>query len=93
MLVFEWNEENNRSNYQKRGIWFEEAQTLWADPLCAEFFDENHSQGESRYLRIGHSTQSRVLLVVFCERTEDQIRIISARSATSSERKDYEEGI
>ena len=93
MEQFEWDEEKNHTNYQKHGIWFEEAQTLWADPLSAEFFDENHSQDEPRYLRIGHSTRNRVLLAVFRERSDDLIRSISARSATSTERKDYEEGI
>lgn len=93
MLQFEWEEDKNNSNYRKHGVWFEEAQTLWADPLSAEFFDEDHSQYEDRLLRIGTSTRRRVLLVVFCERSEDVIRIISARTATSLERKDYEEGI
>ena len=93
-MHFEWDENKNISNRTKHQIWFEEAQTVWADEFAVEFFDPEHSNKEERFIRIGISTSSRVLLVVFCERADgDIIRIISARKATKSERKDYEKGI
>ena len=93
-MKFEWDENKNRSNFKKHGIWFEEAQTIWADAKSVEFFDPEHSSDEYRFIRIGHSTRSRLILVVFCERAEGSaIRIISARKATAREMRDYEKGI
>jgi uncharacterized protein len=93
-MKFEWDENKNRSNFRKHGVWFEEAQTIWADVKAAEFFDPDHSSDEDRFIRIGHSTRSRLILVVFCERAEgSMIRIISARKATTQEMRDYEKGI
>ncbi len=90
-MSFGWDEEKNQRNHAKHGVWFEEAQTIWADPLSLEFFDPEHSDDEERYIRVGHSTLSRLLLVVFCERDEGlAVRIISARKATRSERDEYE---
>jgi len=75
-------------------VWFEEAQTVWSDASSEEFFDPNHSENEDRFIRIGHSTKSRLLLVVFCERASGSvIRIISARKATAKEEKQYAQGI
>jgi uncharacterized protein len=93
-MRFEWDENKNRSNYAKHGVWFEEAQTIWADPESFEFFDPEHSSNENRFIRIGHSTRGRILLAVFCERAEgSMIRIISARKATTNEMREYEKGI
>ena len=93
-MQFEWDENKNRSNYKKHGVWFEEAQTTWVDPESVEFFDPEHSSNEDRFIRIGHSTRGRILLVVFCERAEGStIRIISARKATTNEMSAYEKGI
>ena len=93
-MKFEWNEEKNSTNFKKHGIWFEEAQTIWSDEFSVEFFDPEHSSEEERFIRIGHSTSNKLLLVVFCERSSGEIvRIISARKASPSERKQYEEGI
>jgi uncharacterized DUF497 family protein len=93
-MKFEWNENKNRSNFRKHGIWFEEAQTVWSDAASIEFYDPEHSSNEDRFIRIGHSTGSRLLLVVFCERSEGStIRMISARRATPGERREYEKGI
>ena len=93
-MRFEWDENKNRSNYRKHGIWFEEAQTIWVDSESVEFFDPEHSSNEARYIRIGHSVKSRILLVVFCERIEGlTIRVISARKATTQEMRDYENRI
>jgi len=93
-MKFEWDEKKNKSNFKKHGIWFEEAQTVWADNKALEFFDPDHSSEEDRFIRVGLSTDVKVLLIVFCEReARNIIRIISARQATSKEIKDYEEGI
>ncbi len=92
-MNFAWDDLKNRANFKKHGIWFEEAQTIWADRGSVEFFDPEHSENEDRFLRIGHSTKARILLVVFCEISEGSIRIISARKATSKEVRDYEKGI
>lgn len=93
-MHFEWDEDKNCSNHLKHGVWFEEAQTLWADKKSIEFNNPDHSENEDRYLRVGFSTNLNLLLVVFCEKDEgDIIRIISARKATRNERKAYEKGI
>jgi uncharacterized protein len=93
-MKFEWNEDKNIANHAKHKIWFEEAQTVWADHLSEEFYDSDNSEIEDRFIRIGHSTAGRTLLVVFCERQSgDIIRIISARRASKKERTDYEKGI
>ena len=90
-MKFEWDEDKNQSNHEKHGVWFEEAQTLWVDPLAIEYFDPDHSEEEERYIRIGHSAFSRLLLVVFCEQDVGEVvRIISARRATRCERSVYE---
>ena len=93
-MRFEWDDGKNTANFDKHGIWFEEAQTVWADGYAAEYFDPDHSESEDRFIRVGHSTRSRVLLVVFCERDRGKtVRIISARKATPREVKAHEEGI
>jgi uncharacterized protein len=93
-MQFEWNDSKNQSNYWKHGVWFEEAQTIWADSESVEYFDPEHSLNEDRFIRIGHSTRGRILLVVFCEKAErSTIRIISARKATTREMSAYEKGI
>ena len=93
-MRFEWDEQKNKTNFRKHKIWFEEAQTLWSDAGSVEYYDPEHSDNEDRYIRIGHSTNHRILLVVFCEKAVDAIiRIISARKATPKEVRTYEEGI
>jgi uncharacterized DUF497 family protein len=91
-LEFEWDETKNRLNRKKHGIWFEEAQTVFDDPLGRLFRDEREI--EERYILIGTSRYSQVLVVVHCYRSSDsQIRIISARRATKRERDHYEKRI
>ncbi|MCB0370018.1 MAG: BrnT family toxin [Bdellovibrionales bacterium] len=91
---FNWDDDKNITNFKKHEVWFEEARTVWADSRSCEFFDEVHSKSEDRFIRIGFSTKNRLLLVVFCERSsENVIRIISARKATRAERDQYEKGI
>jgi uncharacterized DUF497 family protein len=93
-MRFEWDETKNRGNFRKHGVWFEEAQTIWAQGTSVEFFDPTHSGDEDRFIRIGHSSRSRLLLVVFCEREDGEVvRIISARQATPREERQYAKGI
>lgn len=91
-LRFEWDEEKATSNSRKHGVTFEEAATVFADPLAAIFDDQDHSLEETREIIIGHSVLERLLLISFTERGRDLIRIISARKATKREQRDYEEG-
>ena len=93
-MQFEWDDQKNKSNFQKHGVWFEEAQTVWADPKAVEYFDPDHSEDEDRFIRIGFSTKSRILVVVFCEKDSGSlIRVISARKATPNEVSQYEKGL
>ena len=87
----EWDQEKAASNLEKHGVSFEEAATVFSDPLYIDFYDPDHSVGEHRYLIMGQSTAGRLLIVSYTERDE-VIRLISAREMTSSERKAYEEG-
>jgi uncharacterized protein len=90
-LKFQWDEEKAESNLKKHNLSFDEASTVFADPLAKLFYDEDHSTAETREIIVGHSVLGRLLLVSFTERGRDLVRIISARVATRKERKDYEE--
>ena len=89
-MEFEWNEQKAESNLSKHGVSFAEAKTVFEDPLYVDFYDPDHSYNEHRYIIIGESVQSRLLLVSYTERN-NRIRIISARKVTNKERKAYEE--
>ena len=89
-LQFEWDARKAKSNEAKHGVSFEEATTVFADPLARIFGDEAHSESERREIIIGHSDRRSLILVSFVE-TDDRVRLISARKATRTERKDYEE--
>lgn len=86
-----WDNAKSATNIRKHGVTFEEAATVLIDPI-AQTFSDDHAN-EDRFITIGYSSASKLLLVVWCERTPDIIRIISARRATSHERKDFEKGI
>jgi uncharacterized DUF497 family protein len=90
-IQFEWDRDKADANVQKHGVSFDEATTVFADPLARIFADEDHSESERREIIIGNSIFRRLLLVNFVERVVDVIRIISARQATRKERQDYEE--
>ena len=90
-MRFEWDPAKAASNVRKHGVSFDEAVTVFKDPLALIFDDEEHSDDENREIIIGMSTLRRMLLVCFAERVEDTVRLISARSATRTEIKDYEE--
>ena len=89
---FEWNREKAESNLQKHSVSFEEAATVFFDPLSLTIPDPLHSEDENRFVTTGLSNQQRQLVVVHSE-GDDKIRIISARLPTASERKKYESGI
>lgn len=94
MLRFEWDERKNQRNRAKHGVWFEEAQTVFADPEALLVDDPDHSGAEERFLLLGMSALARVLVVVHCCREESgAIRLISARKATKKEAKTYAEGV
>lgn len=90
-MKFAWDPQKASSNLRKHGISFDEAVTVFKDPLAYIFDDLEHSQDEHREIIIGMSTLRRMLLVCFVERQEDTIRLISARPATRIEINDYEE--
>jgi uncharacterized DUF497 family protein len=91
MVEFEWDPDKERSNIEKHGVDFTEAATVFGDPLELTITDPDHSVGEYRFLSIGHSSFNRSLVVSYTER-EDRIRIISARTASPKERRQYESG-
>ena len=90
-LNFEWDEEKAEANLKKHRVSFEEASTVFLDPFSMTNPDPDHSLDEQRYIDIGSSDNGRVLIVVYTERGSN-IRIISCRKATPSERKLYEGG-
>lgn len=90
-MRFEWDRSKAALNVQKHGVSFDEASTVFDDPLAYLFDDTEHSQNELRELIVGHSLLGRLLIVSFTERQQDIVRVISAREATKTERKDYEE--
>ena len=90
-MNFEWDENKAASNLKKHGVSFDEAKTVFDDPLYIDFYDPDHSDGEDRYIMMGMSLQNRLLLVAYTERG-DAMRLISARETTQTEQKLYEQG-
>ncbi|QDZ40762.1 hypothetical protein FRE64_12915 [Euhalothece natronophila Z-M001] len=91
-MKFEWDENKAKSNVVKHGITFLEAVTIFADPYLLFTEDSQHSQKEEREWAIGETENGSLIVVVFTIRDE-KIRIISARKASRTERKQYEQGI
>jgi len=89
-LTFEWDSEKARQNLSKHGVSFEEASTVFDDPLSLTVPDRRHSVQERRFVIIGSSAAGRLLVVVHTD-SGQTVRVISARSATKRERKEYEE--
>ena len=89
-LRFEWDARKALTNQVKHGVSFEEAMTVFSDPLACIFDDPDHSVAESREIIIGLSQNQRLLIVFFTE-PSNTVRIFSARKATKNERQDYEE--
>jgi uncharacterized DUF497 family protein len=90
-LEFEWDQDKAKRNLRKHGVSFEEASSVFGDPLALTIPDPLHSQEEDRFITLGESHRRRLVVVASTDRG-DKIRIISARVATRRERRDYEEG-
>ncbi len=91
-VQFEWNQEKAKRNLKKHQVSFEEASTIFDDPVFITFLDEEHSLDEDRYITVGFSGSNRLLLAAHTDR-QGQIRIISARKATRYEQQFYEQGL
>ncbi|MDI6740947.1 MAG: BrnT family toxin [Candidatus Edwardsbacteria bacterium] len=89
-LNFEWDEEKAKRNIKKHRVSFDEAISVFLDPLAITIPDPDHSVDEQRYIDIGSSDKDRILVVVYTERRSN-IRIISCRKADAPEREIYEE--
>ncbi len=90
-LIFEWDDKKAKQNRKNHAVSFEEAVTVFGDPLSLTIEDPLHSTEEERFVIMGQSVGGRTLVVVHTEHG-DRVRIISARAATPRERKNYEEG-
>jgi uncharacterized protein len=91
-LRFSWDPRKAASNLRDHRVSFEEAVTAFGDPLSITIPDPKHSDSEDRFVLVGLSANSRLLVVIHAERGDDDIRIISARLASRRERTQYEEG-
>ncbi|MGH8050689.1 MAG: BrnT family toxin [Arenimonas sp.] len=86
MIKFSWDASKANLNLKKHGVSFEEAQSAFYDDFAMQFFDEEHSDQEDRFLLLGMSSEANLLLICHCERANGGvIRIISARKATKRE--------
>ena len=90
MVNFEWDPGKARQNRRKHRVSFQEAATVFGDPLAVTYPDPDHSVSEQRFITVGMSGAGRVLMLAHLDRNEN-IRIISARKTTRRERKHYEE--
>ena len=89
-MRFEWDTAKAAANAKKHKVTFEVAKTVFYDDFAVQFFDQEHSSDEDRFLLLGMSSDGRLLLVCHCEREDgDVIRIISARKATETEAQYY----
>ncbi len=91
MMQFAWDPQKAALNLAKHDVSFEEATTVWDDLFNIEFFDDEHSADENRFIMIGESQHQRLLIISFTER-DNRVRIISARQLTPRERREYEHG-
>ena len=91
-MIYEWHAGKAAANLKKHGVSFEDASTVFLDPLAMTFPDPDDKADEHREITIGHTMRQKLLFVSHCERGA-RIRIISARLATRSERRQYEEGL
>jgi len=89
-MKFEWDDTKANANWRKHGVSFQEATTIFGDPLAGTFPDPDHSQGEERWLTVGISAEGKLLVVAHTEHGIT-FRIISARVATTQERNRYEQ--
>ena len=90
-LIFEWDSKKDISNQKKHKISFDEAKTVFSDQFARLIIDPDHSDDEDRFILLGTSIHSKLLVVCHCISKNDSIRIISARKAEKQERNIYEE--
>ena len=89
-MRFDWDQVKANANLQKHGVTFEDARSVFFDEFAVQFFDEDHSSEEERFLLLGLSSDAKLLLVCHCEREQGNVvRIISARNATKREATHY----
>ncbi len=91
-MIFEWSVAKAGTNLKKHGISFDDAVTVFQDPLALTFPDPDHAPDDRREITIGHTIRQQFVFVAHCERGE-RIRIISTRLVTRSERRQYATGI
>jgi uncharacterized protein len=90
IIQFTWDDNKNAKNFKKHKIWFEEAETVFFDEHALRISDHEHSEHEERWIMLGLSSSTKLLLVCHCYRENDEIiRLISARKATKYESKQY----
>ena len=93
MIRFEWDTAKAVTNIKKHGVSFEEAKSVFFDDFAVQFFDQENSDTEDRFLMLGMSNETNLLLICHCERDDgNTIRVISARKATKNESKNYQRG-
>lgn len=90
-MQFEWDPAKDQENQAKHGVSFDEAASVFGDPLATTINDPDHSTEESRFLTTGYSNRQRLIIVAHTDR-QGRLRIISARDVTAAERHTYEEG-
>lgn len=88
-MEFEWDLRKGERNLAKHGVSFDEASTVFGDPLAATVEDSVHTESEDRFITIGRSTGGRLIVVIHTDR-DGRMRLISARLASSHERRQYE---
>ena len=93
MIKFNWNPAKADINIKKHGVSFEESRSVFYDEFAVQFFDQDNSDVEDRFLMLGMSNETNILIVCHCERDNgNTIRIISSRKATKNEQKHYRRG-
>ena len=90
-MFFEWDPKKAAANLTKHKVSFDEATTVFTDPLALTFVDPDHSVDEKRFITIGTSSKQRILFLAHADRGEDHVRIIHARPATKTEAHAYQE--
>jgi len=90
-VYFEWDLDKARKNLAKHGVSFDEAITVFGDPLAVTIHDPDHSDEEERFLTTGLSKGRRLIIVAHTERAK-RLRIVHAREVTAGERRQYESG-
>ena len=89
-MQFEWDPDKERQNQLKHGVSFDEASTIFGDPLALTIDDPDHSIEENRFLTTGLSNRQRLIIVAHTDR-DDRARLISARTVAEAERHAYQE--